>query len=87
MYDLNDKKIMMSVAPILRETKEEIDLLNKNKISSADDVEYFSYQEFTDFINELKNKNINEIMLHCWDVKERKIINNFVKEYKEKELQ
>jgi hypothetical protein len=87
MYDLNDKKIMMSVAPILRETKEEIDLLNKNKINSADDVEYFSYQQFTDFINELKDKNINEIMLHCWDVKERKIINNFVKQYKEKELQ
>jgi hypothetical protein len=26
-------------------------------------------------------------MLHCWDSEERKIINNFVKQYKEKELQ
>jgi hypothetical protein len=86
-YDLENKQIMMSIAPTLRETEEEIDLLNKDKTNSTDDVEYFSYQQFIDFINELKDKNINEIMLHCWDVKERKIINNFVKEYKEKELQ
>jgi len=84
-YNLKDKKIMMSLGVILRETKEE--LLKLYKTNKVSDAEYFTYNEFNDFINEIKNIGINEIMLHCWDSEERKIINNFVKQYKEKELQ
>jgi hypothetical protein len=84
-YNLKDKKIMMSLAVVLRETKEE--LLNLSKTNKVSDKEYFTYNKFNDFINEIKNIGINEIMLHSWGAEERKIINNFVKQYKEKELQ
>ena len=84
-YNLNNKKIMISVSPTLRETEQELSVLSN--IKTEVDMENFTYKQFNLLIEELKSKGINEIMLSSWDVKERKIINNFVKQYKEKELQ
>lgn len=81
-YDINNKNVMISVTPTLRETKEE--LFNLNKTNNTDDMENFTYEEFSFFIEEAKNKGVKEIMLSCWDKEETKIINNFVKQYKEK---
>jgi hypothetical protein len=83
IYDIRNKKIMISVTPTLRETDQELSNLFNNK--NEDDNEKFTYKEFTLFIKELKDKNINEIILSCWDNEERKKINNFVKQYKERE--
>jgi hypothetical protein len=83
IYDLDNKNVMISVSPTLRETEEE--LSNLNKIKNKDDIENFTYKQFSFFIEEIKNKGIKEIMLSCWDNEERKKINNFVKQYKETE--
>ncbi len=83
VYDLDNKNVMISVSPTLRETEEE--LLNLDKIKNEDDMENFTYKQFSLVIEEIKNKGIKEIMLSCWDNEERKRINNFVKQYKETE--
>jgi|694.fasta_scaffold150466_8 hypothetical protein len=83
IYDLDNKNVMISVAPTLRETEEE--LSNLNKIKNEDDMENFTYKQFSLVVEEIKNKGIKEIMLSCWDNEERKRINNFVKQYKETE--
>jgi hypothetical protein len=81
VYDLSNKKIMVAIIPILRETQEEIDSISPNKIMS--DYEYMTYDNFKIFIKELENNGINEIMICCWDRKEKRRIHNLVKEYKE----
>jgi hypothetical protein len=83
-YDLNNKKIMIAVFPIIRETREE---LNNNKLrSDLSNLGLFLPEEFIDFIEELKNKGIEEVMICHWDKKEKKILNKIIKEYKEKEM-
>ena len=81
-YDLNNKKIMISITLTLTEEKQKIDNVFKNKQS---DEKTLTYEEFNILINELKNKGINEIMITQWEEKEKKVIHNFVKQYKEKE--
>jgi hypothetical protein len=83
IYDISNKKIMISVTPILRETDQELSNLFNNK--NEDDAENFTYKQFSLIIEELKTKGINEIILSSWDNEEKKIINNFVKQYKEGE--
>jgi hypothetical protein len=83
-YDLNNQKIMVAVAPIIRKTREELD--NSNFRSDLRNAGLFFYEEFIDFIEELKNKGIEEVMICHWDKKEKKILNKIVKEYKEKEM-
>ncbi len=83
IYDVNNKKIMISVAPTLIETDQELSDLSN--IKNQDDAENFTYKQFNLIIEELKTKGINEIMLSSWDNEERKKINNFVKQYKERE--
>lgn len=81
-YDLNNKKIMISITPTLIEEKQETNYVSKNKKS---DEKMFTFEEFNMFIDELKNKGIDEVMITQWKEKEKKAIHNFVKQYKEKE--
>jgi len=81
-YDLNNKKIMISITPTLIEEKQETDYVSKNKQS---DEKMFTFEEFNMFIDELKSKGIDEVMITQWEEKEKKAIHNFVKQYKEKE--
>jgi hypothetical protein len=83
LYDLDNKKVMIAIAPIVRETKEELD--NKNFVSTLKNIGFFTYEEFNIFLEELKNKGIDEVMICLWDKKEKKIVNKIIKDYKEKE--
>ena len=53
MYNLDNKNVMISVAPTLRETEEE--LSNLNKIKNEDDMENFTYKQFSLIVEEIKN--------------------------------
>ena len=53
------------------------------RTSQNTDGEYFTYKEFMDFINELKSKGINKVMLQATPWSENKNIMEFVKKYKE----
>lgn len=80
--DLKGHNILFCMAPRLRKTQEEIDNLDKPWL--AYDTEYFTYEQFEKFIEELKEKNINEMLLYPVPYEETEHIGNFVKQYKEK---
>ena len=83
LYNLDNQKVMIAIAPIVRETKEELE--NKNFVSTLNNMGFFTYEEFGALLEELKNKGIDEVMICLWNKKEKKIINKIVKEYREKE--
>jgi len=60
--DINNVTIMISVSPILRETYEELEEVKK-KDWQVNDKDYFTYNEFTEFINDLATKDIEYLML------------------------
>ena len=74
---------------VLRETKEELEDARKQRLEKdymSSKILYFTHKEFNDIVDELQNKGINKILLYAnWIEKERSILNNFVKQYKEKE--
>jgi hypothetical protein len=82
--DVKGKDIMISIAPILRKTQEEIDSLEKSKHTT--DTAYFTYDEFEARIEEIKKDGINQLMFISWPTEEREYVMDFVKQYKEKEL-
>lgn len=57
----NKNKIMIYITPVIRETKEELELLIEK--SERKDITYFTFKEFEIFLNELKDKNINNILI------------------------
>jgi len=83
-FDLSNQQVIVSVAPVLRKTKGEVDELDK-KLYTTDTV-YFSYDEFETFIKKLKSDGINNIMLIAWPPYEVENFMNFVKYYKELEM-
>jgi hypothetical protein len=81
-FDLSGQDVIVSVAPVLRKTKKEIDELPK--VLHTTDTVYFSYSEFEEFIDELEKDNINKLMLIAWPPEEVKHFMDFVKYYKER---
>jgi hypothetical protein len=75
--DLEGTNVMISLSPIIRKTKKELELLEK-KVNDAD---YFSYEEFFKFINELENSNIEYLMLHPQAEEEDEKIIEFIKDF------
>jgi len=61
-FSTNDSsKIMIYISPVIRKTREELlPLIEKNTRS---DVQHFTFDEFEALLNELKNKNINNILM------------------------
>jgi len=78
----NLENVMISIVPILRKNNEELEKINKDlKIT---DTEYFTYDEFDNFLNDLKNNGIKQILFHdSYSFNEKKEIVKFVKQYKE----
>jgi hypothetical protein len=64
--DLRDKKVMVYLAPILRETQEELDNLTGYDIKNIEDVK-FTYQEMNNLVNKLEEEGIKEMMISAWD--------------------
>lgn len=82
--DVKGKDIMVSIAPVLRKTQEEIDSLKRAKHTT--DTAYFTYDQFEARIEEIKKDGINQLMFISWPTDERTHVMDFVKQYKEKEL-
>ena len=80
--NLEGTTVMISVAPVLRKNKEELEKVSRLK--TTDDTFYATYEEFDNFIENLKNKGIEYIMLHPWPLKEEEHIINYVNYFKQK---
>ena len=78
--DLKNIKVMLSISPIIRNTKEELDLVDKTKQSY--DTEYFTYKEFNYFIKNLKNSNVDQLLLGANSDEEKIKVFEFIKNYK-----
>lgn len=70
-------KIMIFISPVIRETKEEIDKIEKKY--PIPDTEYFSYDSFINFIKTLESVGINHLMMYSNTQKEGINIINFIK--------
>ncbi len=98
-FDLSGKKIMLAVAPIIRDTQEEIDnefpkdivVLTQDGNKYLDrprftnDTAYFTYDKFVSFVKELESKGINEMMVNGYAESERYNLMKFIKRYVENE--
>lgn len=91
--DISNKKIMLNINPIIRDTQEEIDAMEK--ILHTKDTEYFTYAQFEEFIAKLESEGINELMMHGYPaksvlqqmrVREKKNIIKYTKRYVESKL-
>jgi hypothetical protein len=98
-FDLSDKKIMLAISPIIRDTQEEIDAeFPKNivvhtqdgksyldRFRFLNDTAYFTYDNFVRFVKELESKGINEILFNGSPESERDNLIKYIKKYKETE--
>lgn len=84
LYDLKNKKVMISITPILRKTHKEIEEVKSSNIHKTSDLQMFTYDEMNDLVNELKNEGINEVIYSSWNSEDTEEIINFVKQYNHK---
>jgi len=86
IYNIENRNVMIYFWAVLRETKEELEDVRKQRIEKDhkdSKILYFTHKEFNDIVDELEKKGINKILLYAnWIEKERSILNNFVKQYK-----
>jgi len=76
--DLSGQTVMISIAPIIRETVEEIEILSKTQRSN--DTEYFTYQGFYNFIKRLKSEGIEHLLISPYSEEEEDYIYKVIKE-------
>jgi hypothetical protein len=81
-FDLSGQQVIISMAPVLRKTKEEVDKLRLT--FNTTDTAHFSYDELEIFIEKLKKDGINNLMFIAWPPEEKEHFMDFVKYYKEK---
>lgn len=80
--NLSNIEVMIKITPIIRETKEE--LIKLSKEYEIKDTEYFTTEEFDQFIKDLKKKNINYLMLQPWPIEEDQFTIDYVKNFKKR---
>jgi len=91
--DIKDTEVMIAMTPIIRKTKEELDLLTdyalrpiwkKGEVSKVvSDVEYFTYESFNEFIEMLEQDGINHLLINSVPAEEVHVIVPFIKQYVE----
>jgi hypothetical protein len=81
--NLKDKKVMVYLAPILRETQEELDNLTGYNIKYIEDVK-FTYEGMSNLVNKLEDDGIKEMMISAWDYEDIQRNINFIREYNQK---
>jgi hypothetical protein len=89
--EIKDVEIMITMTPIIRKTEEELKLLDnyalrpvwkKGEVSKVlDDVEYFTYESFDEFIKTLEDDGIRHLLINAVPRAEAKVIIEFIKEY------
>lgn len=80
-FDIKGHRVMMSIGPILRKTQEEINKLSTKKITN--DTDYFTYDQFSSFIEKIKGEGVEELLMFAWPTKEKSNILDFVKQYQQ----
>jgi len=84
-FDLSGVDAMIFIIPVIRKTQEELDLIDKDNHNQ--DVEYFTNDEFTLFLQELDKKKINNILItEEFFQEERQNIIGFVSSFTNKEI-
>lgn len=77
---LRDNTIMLHLCPVIRETQEELEALGQDNRSN--DTEYFTYDQFNDFVKQLELQGIEHLMLNPGDsrLEERPFVLKAVKQ-------
>lgn len=82
-FEIIGKNTMISIMPIIRKTKEELDLIDKN--NNIANIAYFTEDEFSLFLESLKNNEINNILItEDFNNKEKENILSFVSSFTNK---
>lgn len=81
IYDIDYKKTMVAITPVLRKTQEELDKLKEYNIRHKSDLKTFTYHQLTELVNSLKKDGIEELIFSFWNDEDKEEIINFVKEY------
>lgn len=83
-FDFPKENVMIAFGPILRKTKEQLDLMDRQNISL--DSVFLTYDEFDKLIKDLESMNVKEVLIHGWPAPERDIIIDYIKKYKEERI-
>jgi hypothetical protein len=85
-FEFVGKNTMISILPIIRKTKEDLDLVNKE--TKASNISYFTEDEFALFLQELNEKEIKNILItEDFHNKEKENILSFVGRFTNKQKQ
>ena len=92
-FNLGDTEVMLAVTPIIRKTKEELDLLEDyakrpiwrkgEKSVTVNDAAFFTYEEFDLFVQQLESNGINHMLINAVPHSESDNLIDFIKHYKE----
>jgi len=94
-FDINGKKIMLAVSPIIRNAQEDIDtefpknILRRNYYGTeyldrerfTADTEYFTYEEFCVFIDKIESEGVKEVLFNSYSEPERQKLIYFTAKY------
>ena len=91
--NVKSQDIMIAITPIIRQTKEELESLKnyalrpvwqEGEVSRVvNDVEYFTYDDFHQFVKRLKEENIKYLLINAVPQAENNVIIPFIKQYVE----
>jgi hypothetical protein len=91
--DIKNTETMLALTPIIRKTEKELQSLNnyalrpiwkkEEKIKVVDDVEYFTYDGFSKFIETLEQNGIKHLLINAVPRDEVHILVPFIKQYVE----
>jgi len=89
LFEINGSDhIMISMGPIIRDTQEELDAIDKDDRSlRTNDTVYFTKDDFMQELDNLKNRGIKDILLFAWPVEEKERLFSLVKEYKDTRME
>jgi hypothetical protein len=89
--DIKNIEVMLAITPIIRKTEEELNLLTNYALRPVwqkgetpvvtNDVEYFTYESFNKFIEDLEEDGINHLLINSVPAEEVHIIVPFIKQY------
>lgn len=79
-YNVENKKIMIYLTPIIRKTQKELDNIKGYDIQNIEDIK-FTYDEMTNLVDKLKDEGIEEIFFSAWNKEDIRKNLDFIKDY------
>lgn len=80
-FSLENTHSMISISAIIRETQKEIDEMEKPYLTY--DTDYFTYDQFEQFVKQIEAEGIKDLMITGWPYEEGQRVIKFVKRYVE----